>query len=74
MNATEKLNFYRIAVCGKTACTVRRRGTGPLGPVSTLRIFQNEISFIGIVVGGGWFEGADGAGDTDGVAESSFTL
>ena len=31
-----KDQFYKIAVCGKTASTVRRGGTGPLGPVSTL--------------------------------------
>jgi hypothetical protein len=29
--------FYRIAVCEKIACTVRRRGTGDKSPVSTLR-------------------------------------
>jgi hypothetical protein len=29
--------FYKIAVCGKTACTVRRRGIGVNTPVSTLQ-------------------------------------
>ena len=45
--------FYRIAVCGKTASTVRRRGTGYKSPVSTLRYEIKSVAFDVYVAGGG---------------------
>src|SRR5580658_4066534 len=47
----DRNKFYRIAVCGKTASTVRRRGTGPLGPVSTLRRYEQIKSSLNLRFG-----------------------